>query len=142
MNNDTLMDILGISFKKDSDCNLGYCAYMKITHSHCNPMGTLNGGVSALLAETFSGFISNTLCADNKIALGQSILVNHLNPAFLNDELICKVMFFNIKRSSHTFVLNIYNQNKQDIATANMVNVIVDNKFNFDKEQFNLKYIK
>ena len=76
----TFSDFIGIEFTEFGDDYL--MATMPVDHRTKQPMGFLNGGVSAALAETVASTAAN-YCVDQAIAycVGLDINANHLRPA-------------------------------------------------------------
>lgn len=76
----TFAEFIGIEFTEIGDDYLK--ATLPVDHRTKQPLGFLNGGVSAALAETVSSTAAN-YCVDQKIAycVGLDINANHLRPA-------------------------------------------------------------
>lgn len=76
----TFAEFIGVEFTEIGDDYLK--ATLPVDHRTKQPLGFLNGGVSAALAETVSSTAAN-YCVDQKIAycVGLDINANHLRPA-------------------------------------------------------------
>lgn len=77
---DTFAEFIGIEFTDIGDDYLK--ATLPVDHTTKQPLGFLNGGVSAALAETVASTAAN-YCVDQKICycVGLDINANHLRPA-------------------------------------------------------------
>lgn len=75
----TFAQFIGIEFTKVNDDSL--VARLKVDHRTKQPLGYINGGVSAALAETLASTAAN-YCVDQAIAycVGLDINANHLRP--------------------------------------------------------------
>ncbi len=77
---DTFADYIGIQFTEIGDDYLK--ATLPVDHRTKQPLGLLNGGVSAALAETVASTAAN-YCVDQTVCycVGLDINANHLRPA-------------------------------------------------------------
>jgi 1,4-dihydroxy-2-naphthoyl-CoA hydrolase len=76
----TFAEFIGVEFTEIGDDYLK--ATLPVDHRTKQPLGLLNGGVSAALAETVSSTAAN-YCVDQKVSycVGLDINANHLRPA-------------------------------------------------------------
>src|SRR3989338_4256450 len=76
----TFADFIGVQFSEIGDDYLK--ATMPVDHTTKQPLGFLNGGVSAALAESVASTAANA-CVDQSICycVGLEINANHLRPA-------------------------------------------------------------
>jgi len=100
-------------------------ASIKLDERHMQPFGTLNGGVSAALAETVAGLGSCTLCPDKK-SVGTNVSCCHLRPAFSGQTITAVARIIHCGRRSHTWNVEIRTDDGRLISTVSVTNMILE----------------
>ncbi len=123
---DTLITHLEIEFIEIGEDYL--VAKMPIKSFVMQPLGSLHGGASCVLAETVGSSAAN-FCVDltNFYCLGLEINVNHLRPITAG-WLIATAKPFHLGRKTHVWGIEMRNENKDLIAISRHTVMVLPRK--------------
>ncbi len=112
----SLSDLLEIEYVEAGDDFL--IAKMPVEKKHMQPMGSMHGGASCVLAETLGSMAAN-LCVDQKLkkCVGLEINVNHLRPV-TKGILKATAKPFHIGRTTQVWEIKIENEENKLIAIS------------------------
>ena len=121
---DTFAKWVGIQFIEFGDDFLK--ATMPVDHRTKQPLGLLNGGVSAALAETVASTAAN-YCVDQSICycVGLDVNANHLRPA-LNGFVTAVAKPFHLGSKTQVWEIKIENDEKKLVCIARMTMAVVN----------------
>ena len=83
------------------------------------PLGLLNGGANAILAETLGSIAANVAAYPDRLAVGVDINVTHLKG--VKDGLVTGIATANhIGKSTGNYTIDIFNEKNEKTATARL----------------------
>ncbi|MEY2827197.1 MAG: hypothetical protein RLZZ183_316 [Actinomycetota bacterium] len=83
------------------------------------PLGLLNGGANAILAETLGSIAANVAAYPDRVAVGVDINVTHLKS--VKDGLVTGIATANhIGKSTGNYTIDIFNEKNEKTATARL----------------------
>ncbi len=83
------------------------------------PLGLLNGGANAILAETLGSIAANVAAYPDRVAVGVDINVTHLKG--VKDGLVTGVAAANhLGKSTGNYTIDIFNEKNEKTATARL----------------------
>lgn len=83
------------------------------------PLGLLNGGANAILAETLGSIAANVAAYPDRVAVGVDINVTHLKG--VKDGLVTGIATANhLGKSTGNFTIDIFNEKDEKTATARL----------------------
>lgn len=83
------------------------------------PLGLLNGGANAILAETLGSIAANVAAYPDRVAVGVDINVTHLKS--VKDGLVTGIATANhLGKSTGNYTIDIFNEKNEKTATARL----------------------
>lgn len=122
----TFVEFIGIEFIEFGDDYLK--ARLPVDHRTKQPLGFLNGGVSAALAESVASTAAN-YCVDQSVCycVGLEINANHLRPA-TNGFVIATAKPLHLGQKTHVWEINIVDEQEKLICVSRMTMAVVERK--------------
>src|SRR3989338_9110896 len=119
----TFVEFIGIKFIEFGDDYLK--ATLPVNHTTKQPLGFLNGGVSAALAETIASTAAN-YCVDQSVAycVGLDINANHLRPT-LDGIVTATTKPLHLGNKTQVWEININNEANKLVCIARMTMAVV-----------------
>ncbi|MDP1573584.1 MAG: hotdog fold thioesterase [Coxiellaceae bacterium] len=119
----TFVEFIGIQFIEFGDDYLK--ATMPVDHTTKQPLGFLNGGVSAALAESVASTAAN-YCVDQSISycVGLEINANHLRPA-LGGLVIATAKPYHLGNKTQVWEIKIENEGGKLLCISRMTMAVV-----------------
>lgn len=126
LNRGTLTQHLDIVFTKVDDHHLW--ATMPVCAKTYQPLGSLHGGASCVLAETV-GSVGANLCVDPKVkaCLGLELNANHIRPV-LKGLVTAKGTPLHIGKTTQVWDIKIYNEEEKLICVARLTVAVIEKK--------------
>lgn len=100
-------------------------AKMELNRFHDQSYGIVHGGVTIAFAETLAGYASNNIIDDNLLAVGQSIMANHVKAKTVNGYLKACAKLMHKGKNTHLWSINIVDEDEKLISVVNVTNAIV-----------------
>ncbi|MCX6352492.1 MAG: hotdog fold thioesterase [Bacteroidetes bacterium] len=102
-------------------------AKMPVDHRTTQPLGMLNGGASAALAETV-GSMAAYLSVDreNFYTLGLEIKCNHISPAFFGSFVVGKAKPVHLGKRTHVWQIEITNQEEKLVCLSTLTMAVLE----------------
>lgn len=123
----TMVQELGIVIDKMNPD--GVEGEMLVNDKTVQPMRLLHGGASCALAETLGSIASNMLLTDPKLAaVGQALTINYLRPGLEGEKVRGIARLIHRGKTTHLWRIDIYNQDKKLICTAELRNAVIEKK--------------
>lgn len=111
----TLSDSLDIEFTQVTENSL--IATMRVQKKHMQPLGTMHGGASCVLAETIGSTAANYCVDPKKACVGLEINVNHLRP--MTEGILTAIATpYHIGKTTQVWEIKIYNEQKKLVAIS------------------------
>ena len=119
----TFVEFIGIKFTEFGDDYLK--ATMPVDHTTVQPLGFLNGGVSAALAESVASTAAN-YCVDQSLCycVGLEINANHLRPA-LSGLVTATARPFHLGNKTQVWEIKIENEDGKLVCISRMTMAVV-----------------
>ena len=125
----TLAGLLGIVFTHVDDNSL--TAIMPIDQKLMQPMGSMHGGASCVLAETV-GSVAANFCVDQsiKMCVGLEINVNHLRPVLLGHLSVVTAIasLLHLGKTTQVWDIKIRDEQKKLVAISRLTVAVIDQK--------------
>lgn len=83
------------------------------------PLGLLNGGASAVLAETLGSIAANVYAYPKQVAVGIDLQITHHRPA-TSGEVLASADALHLGKTLGTYLINIHDENQKLIASAKL----------------------
>lgn len=126
INHGMLAGLLNITFTEVDGHHL--TATMPVTPRLHQPLGSLHGGASCVLAETV-GSIAANLCVNpkEKACVGLEINANHIRP-ISEGLLIAKASPLHLGKTTHVWDIKIYNELEKLICVSRLTVAVIERK--------------
>lgn len=126
INQGMLAGLLKITFTHADDHHL--VAMMPVEPRLHQPLGSLHGGASCVLAET-AGSIAANLCVDpkEKACVGLEISANHIRPVS-EGLLTAKASPLHLGKTTHVWDIKIYNELEKLICVSRLTVAVIEKK--------------
>ena len=124
INQNTAVSQLGIEFTAQGDNWLE--ASLTVDQRHCQPMGLLHGGISAVLAETVGSLAGFCACDEDKAVVGVEINASHLKAMRMGERITARAVPLRIGRTLQVWQIDITNSQQtlccQSRLTLSVIN--------------------
>lgn len=114
---------------------------MKLSSFHAQPFGFVNGGVYLAYGEVLAGMASNAILAqdstssnesvdlgsaEQKVAVGQSIMANHVKPKRCEGYVEARGQLLHKGSRNHVWMINIFDETDQLLSHMTVTNSIIN----------------
>ena len=114
---------------------------MKLSSFHSQPFGFVNGGVYLAYGEVLAGMASNAILAqdstssnesvdlgsaEQKVAVGQSIMANHVKPKRCEGYVVARGQLLHKGSRNHVWMINIFDETDQLLSHMTVTNSIIN----------------
>lgn len=124
------MNILEALNIKDIILNDNYVeAKMYITKFHNQGFGIVHGGLTIAFAETLAGYASNKITSDDLLAVGQTIIANHISTKSIDGYIKAKAKLVHKGKRTHLWRVELVDDNGRLISLVDVTNSIIIKKF-------------
>ncbi|RNC29074.1 MAG: 1,4-dihydroxy-2-naphthoyl-CoA hydrolase [Candidatus Dichloromethanomonas elyunquensis] len=100
-------------------------AKMNLTQFHSQNLGFLHGGAMIAFGETVSGYASNQKVSSNRVAMGQTIVANHMKPKKTEGYILAMGKLMHQGKTSHVWGIEMYDEKGRLLSYLTVTNAIV-----------------
>lgn len=100
-------------------------AKMNLTLFHTQTFGLLHGGTTLAFGETVAGNASNQIIGKDQMAMGQSIVANHLTAKKNEGYIIAKGKLMHQGKTTHVWGIEMVDENNVLISFLTVTNAII-----------------
>ena len=100
-------------------------AKMNLTQFHDQTFGYLHGGATIAFGETITGYASIQKIDKDQVAVGQTIIANHVKAKKIEGYIIAKGKLIHKGRTSHVWSVEMFDENNVLISYLTVTNAII-----------------
>ncbi|KUO59877.1 MAG: 1,4-dihydroxy-2-naphthoyl-CoA hydrolase [Gracilibacter sp. BRH_c7a] len=103
-------------------------AKMNLTQFHSQVFGFLHGGAIIAFGETVAGYASNQKIGKDQVAMGQTIVANHMKSKKIEGYIMAQGKLMHKGKTSHVWSIEMQDENNVLISYMTVTNAIVELK--------------